>query len=71
MIRWQEVEIQEDDAYEEWLVRILDARDQVLRNKLIPLVKVLWQHHGVEEATWELAASFREKYPELFDTGMF
>ena len=27
VIRWQEVEVQEDDAYEERPVQILDARD--------------------------------------------
>ena len=40
-----------------------------LRNKTIPLVKVLWQHHGIEEATWEPEAAMREQHPELF-TGM-
>ena len=34
-------------------MRILDRRDQVLRRKTVLLVKVLWQHRGVEEATWE------------------
>ena len=42
IMRWQEVDIQEVGAYEEWPIRILDARDQVLRNKVIPFVKVLW-----------------------------
>ena len=32
---------------------IMDSQDQVLRRKTMRLVKVLWQHHGVEEATWE------------------
>ena len=32
---------------------ILDSQDQVLRCKTVRLVKVLWQHRGVEEATWE------------------
>ena len=31
--------------------RIMDSRDQVLRRKTVRLVKVLWQHRGVEEAT--------------------
>ena len=30
---------------------ILDSRDQVLRRKTVRLVKVLWQHRGVDEAT--------------------
>ena len=28
-------------------------QDQVLRRKTVRLVKVLWQHRGLEEATWE------------------
>ena len=47
-------------------MKILDTRDQVLRTKVVPLVKVLWQHHGAEEATWELEASVREKNIEFF-----
>ena len=34
-----------------------------LRNKQVSLVKVLWQHHGKEEATWEPEATMKEKYP--------
>ena len=49
----QPVEIQENLTYEEEPVQILDHREQVLRNKTIPLVKVLWRSHTVEEATWE------------------
>ena len=41
-------------------MRILDTKEKVLRNKIIRLVKVLWQHHGVEEATWE--PKLKKKY---------
>ena len=34
-------------------MRIMDSREQVLRGKTVRLVKVLWQHRGVKEATWE------------------
>ena len=47
----QPVEIQENLTYEEEPVQILDRLEQVLRNKTIPLVKVLWRSHTVEEAT--------------------
>ena len=46
---------------------ILDRRDQVLRRKTMRLVKVLWQHRGVEEATWELEDTMRATYPFLFE----
>ena len=36
------------------------------------LVKVLWQHRGVEEATWEHEDTIHTNYPFLFeDEGMF
>ena len=33
-------------------------------------MKVLWQHHGREEATWESKATMRAQYPQLFESGM-
>ena len=62
----QPVEIQENLTYEEEPVQIVDHREQVLRNKTIPLVKVLWRSHTVEEATWEPEAQMRRQYPQLF-----
>ena len=41
-----------------------------LRNKQVQLVKVLWKHHGREEATWEREATMRAQYLQLFDSGM-
>ena len=36
------------------------------------LVKVLWQHRRVEEATWEHEDTIRVNYPFLFEVeGMF
>lgn len=51
VLDWTELELESDVSYEERPLRVLDSRDQVLRGKTIPLVKVLWWHHGVEEAT--------------------
>ncbi|XP_059451167.1 uncharacterized protein LOC132181970 [Corylus avellana] len=61
------LQIQSNMTYEEILTRILDRREQVLKNKTISLVKVLWSNHSVEEASWELEDSMREKYPYLFE----
>ncbi|KAL3515161.1 hypothetical protein ACH5RR_022063 [Cinchona calisaya] len=38
----------------------------VVRNKVIPYVKVLWSNHSEREATWELESLMRSKYPALF-----
>ena len=61
------VDLREDLSYTEEPVQILDRKDQVLRTKIIPLVKVLWRSHSVEEATWETEESIKRDYPYLFD----
>ena len=45
---------------------IVDSRDQVLRHKIVRLVKVLWRHYGVEESTCESEDTMRATYPFLF-----
>ncbi|KAL4273322.1 hypothetical protein GQ457_13G016100 [Hibiscus cannabinus] len=50
-------------------VQILDREIKILRNKSVPLVKVLWKNHGVEEVTREKEATMQEQYPHLFDFG--
>ena len=47
-------------------MRIMDSRDKVLRRKTVWLVKVLWQHRGVEEATWECEDTMQTTYHFLF-----
>ena len=54
VLEWKDLTLNKNVSYEEKPIRILDHKEQVLRKKIILLVKVLWQHHGVEEATWEL-----------------
>ncbi|RVW70601.1 Transposon Ty3-G Gag-Pol polyprotein [Vitis vinifera] len=66
VLDWQDLNLQEDVTYEEGPRQILDKKEKVLRTKIIPLVKVSWDHHGVEGATWELESDMRNKYPELF-----
>ena len=66
----QDIQVQTNFSYEEEPKAILAREVKQLRNKQVPLVKVLWQHHGKEEATWELEATMRSQYPQLFDSGM-
>ena len=61
-----EVEILGDLIYVEQPVRILDTQIIKLRNKEIPKVKVLWNHHNLEECTWETRESMLQQYPYLF-----
>ena len=42
---------------------IMDSLDQVLRGKTMRMVKVMWQHRGVEKVTWESEDTMRATYP--------
>ncbi|BBG95481.1 cold shock domain protein 1 [Prunus dulcis] len=66
ILEHQPVELEEDLSYEEQPVQILDRKEQMLRSRSIPVVKVLWRSRTVEEATWEPEAQMRAKYPYLF-----
>ena len=70
MIEYEPLQIQENLSYEEIPIKILDRKEQVLRTKTIPLVKVLWRNHSTKEATWEVEEEIRQKYPNLFIDGM-
>ncbi|KAK8676496.1 hypothetical protein V6N13_142070 [Hibiscus sabdariffa] len=50
-------------------VQILDRKIKRLRNKSVPLVKVLWKNQRVEELTWETEVAMREQYRHLFNSG--
>ena len=45
------VELRKDWSFKMQPVRIMDQRMKVLRNKVIPMVKVLWKSDKVEERT--------------------
>ncbi|KAL5836129.1 hypothetical protein ACOSQ4_015626 [Xanthoceras sorbifolium] len=65
-VQAESIEIRPDLTYEEEPVQILDREIKELRNKRVPLVKVLWRNHKVEEATWESEETMRQQYPQLF-----
>ena len=67
VVDWGEIDVDTDGTFEEGPLRILDNRDQVFRRKTIRLVKVLWQHRGVEEEMWEREDTMRATYPFLFE----
>ena len=66
----QDIQVQPDFTFDEELKAILDREVKQLRNKQVSLVKVLWQHHGMEEATWEPKLTMRAQYPQLFDSSI-
>ena len=67
IVDWGVHVVDADGTFEEGPERIMDSREQVLLGKTVRLVKVLWQHRGVEEATWEREDTVRAIYPFLFE----
>ena len=66
VVDWGGIIIDTDGTFKEEPMRIMDSWDQVLQRKTVRLVKVLWQHRGVEEATWEREDTMHATYPFLF-----
>ena len=65
VVDWGQIEVGTVGTFDEGPVCIVDSRDQVLRRKTVRLVRVLWQHYGVEESTWERKDTMRATYPFL------
>jgi len=73
VISYEPLDIQPNLTYEELPVQVLDGKEQQLRTKTIPLVKILWQNHDVEEASRELeqhmpTCSSKPRYEHLIHT---
>ncbi|XP_043811350.1 uncharacterized protein LOC122723353 [Manihot esculenta] len=71
VISSETIDIQPDLTYEEELVKILAREIKELRNKKIPLAKILWRNYKTEEATWESEELMRQQHPQLFMIGKF
>ena len=66
VLREKPVQLKENLTYEETPVQIVDRKEEVLRSRVIPLVKVLWKNHERVAATWEPEALILRQYPQLF-----
>ena len=66
VVDWGKIEVDTDGTFEEGPVCIMNRLEQVLQRKTVRLVRVLWQHRGVEESTWEREDTMRATYPFLF-----
>ena len=66
VLQHEPIQVHEDLSYEEQPVQILAREERRLRNRSIPMVKILWKNHSHEEATWELEEEIRQKHPHLF-----
>lgn len=53
MINYENNTLQEDMSMEKKLLRIIDRKQYVLCNKMIPLIQIKWQYHGIKECMLE------------------
>jgi hypothetical protein len=67
IVEYAPLEIHNGLTYVEESVKIMDKKEQVLYTKTIPIVKVLWHNHGVEETSWEAEHDMRSHYLHLFE----
>ena len=71
VLQHQTVALSSDMTFEVQPAQIVDRQVRRLRNKDISSVKVVWEQHPPEEATWESEEDMRARYPHLFtDRGM-
>ena len=59
VLREHPVQLKENLTYEETPVQIVDRKEQMLRSKVISLVKVMWKNHERKAATWEPVVQMR------------
>lgn len=52
-------------TYKEAPVEVLEKNDHVKRNWKVPLVKVLWDRHSEDEATWGKENYILAKYSDI------
>ena len=67
VLKDSEVTLSENLSYAEESVKIVDHKIKQFRQREIPMVKIVWKHHDVEEATWEMEEKMRRDYPHLFN----
>ncbi|KAI3719936.1 hypothetical protein L6452_20842 [Arctium lappa] len=62
-----DIRMDEKLNYVEEPICIVDRKVRKLRTKEIGLMEVRWRYHKGQEASWEVEADMRSKYPNLFD----
>ena len=60
------IELDQEVSYQEYPTAIVDRWIRQLRNKQIPMVKVLWNNYTMTECTWEMEQDMKDKFPYLF-----
>ena len=66
IIKYEPMVIDKDLSYVKEPTQIVDKKEKILRNRVIPLVKVICRYYSGEETTWELEEEMMKAYPHLF-----
>ena len=66
VVEIEPIQLNENLAYEEYPIRIVDTMEKVLFRAIVKIVKFQWSNHEEREATWELESELKEKYSNLF-----
>jgi hypothetical protein len=62
----EELTVDEDLTYQEYLLKILDTSEKVTQNNRYKMCKVQWSKHTEEEATWEKEDQLKVEFPYIF-----
>lgn len=62
VIDYEPIQIEKDLSYEEFPIQIVDRKEHVIRNKVIPYVNVIWRNHSIKEVTYELEDKMKQNY---------
>ena len=63
MLEAPPVELKQDLSFDVQLGGIVDQKLKELRNKVIPMVKVLWKSNTIDEMTWDTETYMKSRYP--------
>ena len=65
IIEQQDLEVEPDLSYVEYLMKILDSKERSTRRKKVKMYKIQWNHHTEEEATWEIEHYLQQNFPDF------
>jgi hypothetical protein len=66
----QAIEIESDLSYTEHPIRILDTKERSTRIETVRMLKIQWNYHTEEEATWETESYLQHNFPDVLKANL-
>jgi hypothetical protein len=66
----QTIDIQPDLSYIEHPIKVLDVKERSTRRETIKMYKIQWNHHTVEEETWETEFYLQQNFPDFLQANL-